>query len=129
LQTQPKAELLQAVSSCKESFHAFGCRLNRIAGLVRKEQSGGCSGLRSAPSPGKALRGGVMVVMVVVVMVVCRKCGRAGEHHQKQNYRENPLHGSHPSRIEFATEAPCRISYQESNEGRQEDEASAVRAF
>jgi hypothetical protein len=98
----------------KDRITPIGCRLNRIAGLVHKEQSGDCSGPKSAPSPGRALRG--VVVMVVVVMVVASsKSCRAGENHQKQNYRENLFHGTHPSRTEFVTEAPCGTSNQKRN--------------
>jgi hypothetical protein len=67
-----------------------------------------------------------VVVMVVVMMVMASgKSGRAGEHHQKQNCSENPFHGSHPSRVDFATKAPCRTSNQESNEGKTEAETSS----
>jgi hypothetical protein len=69
-----------------------------------------------------------VVVMVVVMMVMAGgKCGRAGKHHQKENCSENLFHGSHPSRVDFVTEAPCRTSNQESNEGKTEDENLLVR--
>jgi hypothetical protein len=63
------------------------------------------------------------MVMVVVMMVMAGgKSGRAGKHHQEQNYRENLFHGPHPSRTEFVTEAPCSGSNQESYGERTEDE-------
>ncbi|MFZ0304299.1 MAG: hypothetical protein WAL75_16525 [Terracidiphilus sp.] len=59
------------------------------------------------------------VVMMVVVMMMVTGCKSrwAGEHRQEQNYRENLFHERHPSRIELVTEAPCRTSHQENNEG------------
>jgi hypothetical protein len=66
-----------------------------------------------------------MVMMVVVMVMASGKSGRAGEDHQEENYRENSFHGSHPSRVDFVTEAPCRISNQESNEGKTDNETSS----
>jgi hypothetical protein len=50
----------------------------------KKSNPAAAADLKSAPSPARALRG-VVVTVVVVMVMTGGKCGRAGEHHQKQN--------------------------------------------
>jgi hypothetical protein len=89
--------------------------MDRTAGLVHIEQSGGCSSPKSAPSLEKRpLR--VMVMVVVVMVVTGSKSRGAGEDCEKQNDRENLFHGPHPSRIDLVMEASCDASNQERNE-------------
>jgi len=50
----------------------------------------------------------VVMMMVVMMVMAGSKSGRTGKDREQQNDSENLLHGRHPSRIEFGTEAPAR---------------------